>query len=105
MDDGVNGDVWFYADSRDGQVTDKTAQLYAFVGVGALALAAASWWWAPTTRVWLNVAIGIAVGALVGLVCFALSEWARNEARHRKFARLAKSDPEEFRRRYGPPNT
>ena len=106
MDDGANGDsVWFFADSRGGGTTDQTLQVYASAAVGALLLGSALWWWAPTELAWLNIGIGAVVGAVLGFICWSLLGLARTSAKHRQMVRMARSDPDQFRRRYGPPNS
>jgi divalent metal cation (Fe/Co/Zn/Cd) transporter len=105
MADGAEGDAaWFSVESDGGNTTDVTLQVYASAGVGALILGAIFWWWTPTGFVWLDVGIGLLLGAFVGYVGWGLWRRARNGVRHRRMVRLAKDDPEEFRRRYGPPS-
>ena len=69
---------------------------------GALLIGTILWFWAPTSSTWLNLAIGLLVGLVVGFVGWNLWALVRTGGKHRRMVRLATEDPEEFRRRYGP---
>jgi len=78
MDDGEPGvEIRFAVDSRDDDMTDVTLRVYAAVTSGAVLLGALVWWWAPTDSVWLDVGIGLVVGAVAGYVSWSLWGLAR----------------------------
>ena len=113
MEPGDDGDfpgarfgVVHYGPDRPGTWRDALK----FFGPLALSLVAVIFlaWVSPSTTalVW-RVAIGVAVVVLLWAVVFgvgALADLRRSRRRFREMVNLARDDPDEFRRRYGPPS-